>query len=273
MRRTAPIALGLLLAVATLPVAALADDHGYRHGGGHHHDGRYQRSQRDDNLYERHRYDGHIETRRDFGIRDRGRHAPARYQRHERYEHRDRYGYVDRHDRYVHRTVRRPHFYPVGHRFAVLPRTTVRLVLGNGIFYYADGVYLAPRLGAYWVVGAPVGIRVPFLPAGYVSFFIGGHRYFYVNATYYLWDDLHADYVVVDEPPGAAEALARAGEPFGAPFDNPPEGRAADLDVCHDWAVAETGRDAWAAPKGSQAHDDYLNALESCLRGRGYAVR
>lgn len=262
-----PIALALLLAVPVLPVAALADDHdGARHGG------RYERSHRFDNPYERHRHEGRVEDRRASGFHDRDGRHPGRYPRHDRYDDRGRYTRYERHDRYdryVHRAGRRPYFYPLGHRFAALPRTRLRLVLGNGVYYYFDGVYLTPRRGAYVVVGAPVGIRVPFLPVGYVSFLLGPRRYFYVNATYYLGDDVHDDYVVVDPPAGAEDALAAVGEPFA----EPPGGRAADLDVCHARAEAEAGPEAGWAPKGSKAHDDYLNALDACLRDRGYAVR
>lgn len=286
--RAVPIALAFLLAVPALPGAATADDRGIsRHGGFRHHEVRHDghrdghqearhearrdgdwephhREARHDgrDRYERHRYDGHIEVRRDFGVRAS---VPRRYT--------------------THRSVRHSagwaaprHFPPPGHRYAALPRTHLRLVLGNTVYFYFDGIYATPRFGAYVVVGAPIGARVRYLPAGYVSFFLGPRRYFFVNSTYYLWDDRATEYVVVDKPPSADDALAATDGGADELFVYPAEGqtdaqRDRDRYACHEWAVTETGRDAWRARPGDDDHDDYLRALGACLQARGYAVR
>lgn len=183
----------------------------------------------------------------------------------------DRY----RHDRYL---PPPPPFRAPGHRFERLPERHHRFTLHNRAYFYADGFFLEPYLGAYIVVGAPIGARVPYLPAGYVSFFIGPRRYFFVNATYYLWDTGDDDYVVVAKPSGADAAVARGDE--GAPdglFVYPAEGQSEeqlrqDRYECHEWAVRQTGFDPTLAAPGTQGGSDYRRAMTACLEARGYTV-
>lgn len=171
-----------------------------------------------------------------------------------------------------------PPFRPPGHRFARLPERHHRFVLHDRVYFYADGFFLEPYLGAYIVVGAPIGARVPYLPAGYVSFFIGPRRYFFVNATYYLWDPWDLDYLVVDKPSGAEAAMGegQAGEPDGL-FVYPAEGQSEeqmrqDRYECHEWAVRQTGFDPTLAAPGTRGQSDYRRAMKACLEARGYKV-
>jgi hypothetical protein len=172
-----------------------------------------------------------------------------------------------------------PPFRAPGHRFSHLPERHHRVVVRNHAYFYADGFFLEPSLGAYIVVGAPIGARVPYLPWGYVSFFIGTRRYFFVNATYYLWDPLAYDYVVVAKPSGADAAMARADEEGPDPlFVYPARGQSEDemrqdRYECHEWAVDQTGLDpSLTAPGTKKARSDYRRAMKACLEARGYTV-
>ena len=155
-----------------------------------------------------------------------------------------------------------------------------RFELRNHTYFFFDGMFLEPRLGSYFVVRAPIGARVPFLPAGYVTFYLGPRRYFFVNATYYLWDPDEYDYVVVDEPAGADAAMAAAEEEGDADglFVYPSQGQSEeqlrqDRFECHEWAVSQTGYDPTLAAPGSKGRADYLRAMTACLEGRGYTVK
>jgi len=190
--------------------------------------------------------------------------------RYDRYRH-DRY----RHDRYV---LPPPAFHPRGYRYDRLPGAHHRVEVHDRAYFYFDGMFLEPHLGAYVVVGAPLGARVPFLPAGYVSFFAGPRRYFYVNATYYLWEPDAYDYLVVEAPEGADEARATGSAEADGLFVYPArgqsdEGLAQDRFECHEWAVDQTGYDPTLAAPGSKGRADYLRAVTACLEGRGYTVR
>lgn len=203
----------------------------------------------------------HPEVRREFRD-DRER---ERYERYERY-------------RSNHVPPSPPVFHSRNHRFPDLPRNAFRLVIGPDIYFYWEGMFLRPHSGAYVVVGAPIGARVHNLPAGYVSFFIGPRRYFYVNATYYLWRPVEREYIVVEKPTGAERAMKRAEALPDELFIYPTQGQSdAERDFdrydCHEWAVDETGYDPVFADPGSPGRADYLRAMGACLEGRGYTVR
>jgi len=249
-RLFAPL-LAVALAVPALPAVVEADWDG---------DGRHGWSQR---------FDGHRGHDRDrFG------HGPRRDLRHDRQHwgdrHRDRpevrrypYAFHD-HRRDGRHPVHRPLFFAPGHWLPVLPGSYLRIVLGDDLFFYGEGVYFRPYRSGYVVVGAPIGARVRHLPAGSVAFVLGPRRYFHVNATYYLWDDRDAAYVVVDKPRGADAAVADALAERDAPFIDPAEGggdafRDLDRTSCRAWALAEAG-----APDGAA----YRRAYGACLAGR-----
>jgi len=188
-----------------------------------------------------------------------------------------------RRERYLqYREGRRPYsppeFYRRGYRLPALPQSYVRIVIGSDLFFYWDGVFFRPHGEGYVVVSPPPGARVRYLPTGYISFVIGPRRYFYVNATYYLWDPPTREYVVVEKPRGAEQAMSGGGTSPDDLFVYPAQGqseeqRTHDRFVCYEWAVEETGYDPIDAAPGSSGRADYLRALAACLEAHGYTVR
>jgi len=177
--------------------------------------------------------------------------------------------------------------------------------------FYVGGVWYARRPGGFIVVGPPIGVFVPVLPAFYTTVWIGGFPYYYANDTYYEWSDVQRSYEVV-EPPVGAEEVAPDGAPppdgEGAPPPGaampppgagmPPPGapsasgpyiypkngqsdaqQAQDKYECHRWAVSQSGFDPTLAGGGvapgqnGAGRADYQRALGACLEGRGYTVR
>lgn len=171
--------------------------------------------------------------------------------------------------------------YPaVGHQVRTLPRGHVTVLNSRKNYRYYNGVFYRPGpQGDYIVVRAPLGARVPHLPPGYISFFIGPSRYFYVNFTYYLWDRDTTEYIVVEEPEGATSAVVTASETTsGEIFVYPNEGqsdeqRERDRYECYLWAVEQTGFDPGTADPEIDNAGDYRRAISACLEGRGYTVK
>ncbi|MCB1693462.1 MAG: hypothetical protein KDI19_11905 [Pseudomonadales bacterium] len=184
-------------------------------------------------------------------------------------------GRDDRHSNRYHRD------YHAGQRVHVLPsRHYYRTVVRGRPYYYYSGVFYEPQPYGYIVVNAPIGARVQTLPSGYVSFGIGGHRYFYVNTTYYLWNDRTRDYVVVEKPAGADTALAGSQEVASAAelYIYPRNGqseeqRDKDRYECHLWAKGQTNYDPSLPNQPADMAPDYRRAMSACLEGRGYTVK
>ncbi len=202
-----------------------------------------------------------------------------RPQRRASYDDRRRY-YEARHEDYrrERRTYRPPVFHPHGHRIDSLPAIHLSLVLGSLTFFYSDGMYFRHHDHGYVVVAAPIGARVAYLPAGYISFYIGPSRYFFVNTAYYWWDPFYYEYVVVEKPAGAARAMKRGEDGSDELYVYPAQGqsdeqRRQDRFECHEWAVDETGFDPTLANPNSPGRADYRRALIACLEGRGYTVK
>ncbi len=173
------------------------------------------------------------------------------------------------------RDFRRP-----GEPVRVLPNRHERIRVNNRPYFYRSGIFYEPRSSGYVVIRAPLGARVRSLPTGYISFGLGTRRYFYVNTTYYLWDDRSRDYVVV-EPPERAEAamqssieVANAAELFVYPKNGQSEEqRDQDRYECHRWAKSQTNYDPSLANQPASLAPDYRRAISACLEGRGYTVR
>lgn len=177
---------------------------------------------------------------------------------------------VDRRDFYAAR--------PYGHRVTVLPAARVRLHVRGATYYYHSGVYYSYRAGDYVVIRAPHGARIRVLPAGYRAFRIAARRYFYVNNTYYIYDSAKTEYVVVEVPDGAEDAMKNAPEDveeelFVYPADGQTE---ADTDrdryECHRWAVEQSDYDPSMVSTSSGSKNEYIRAETACLEGRGYTV-
>jgi len=171
------------------------------------------------------------------------------------------------------------HYYRPGYRVDRLPDRHYHFVHSNRDYYYFGGNFFYRPHGYYEVIRAPYGARVPYLPPGYVSFYVGPSRYFYVNFTYYLWDERDRAYIVVKEPDGGGDAVATAAPQSSSEiYAYPAQGQSAkqqdrDYYDCHVWAVDESGYDPTLEGQNVYKSRDYRRAMIACLEGRGYSVR
>lgn len=170
---------------------------------------------------------------------------------------------------------------PVGRTVQRLPSKHQSIRVKQKTYRYHNGAFYRPgRDNLFVVVRAPLGARVQRIPQGYISFYIGPRHYFYSNYTYYLWDTPTREYIVVEEPVGAENAVVTASETaYGELYVYPNQGqtdeqRDRDRYDCYLWASKETGFDPGdhAADVGETAID-YRRALSACLEGRGYTVK
>lgn len=173
----------------------------------------------------------------------------------------------------------KPRFDPPGHHVRRLPSRHYRIP-GNRPYYYHRGTFYRPNTRGYVVINAPIGARVCCLPSGYISFGIGDMRYFYLNSTYYLWDQPRRDYIVVEKPSGADQAMSKSEEiaSTGDFYVYPRQGqseeqRDRDRYQCHLWAKDQTGFDPSLPRQDRSLAPDYRRAITACLEGKGYTVR
>lgn len=197
---------------------------------------------------------------------------------------------------YDHRDVRfgHNHYYPSrGYAVGVLPRD--RIVVGGGRYFYSGGIWYAPRGAGFVVIGAPVGMFVPILPAYYTTVWFGGVPYYYANDSYYQWVPAQNGYEVV-APPGDENAaqvqpppVDGSGGPAVGPsgddlFIYPKNGQTDDQQAkdkyeCHKWANGQSGFDPTQsgggvpADQNASARAAYNRAMTACLEGRGYSVK
>jgi hypothetical protein len=190
------------------------------------------------------------------------------------------------------------HYYP-GRGYVVRDIPRDRVVVRGG-FYYGGGVWYARRGPSYVVVGAPVGVYVPVLPAFYTTVYFGGAPYYYANDTYYQWVPAQNQYEVV-APPGDDSAAQLQGPPDAAgppPGGAGPQGGAPGSDMfiypkngqseeqqnndkfeCYQWSKQQSGFDPTqsgggvAPDQNGSAHAAYNRAMTACLEGRGYSVK
>jgi hypothetical protein len=165
-----------------------------------------------------------------------------------------------------------------------LPREAIVVRSGPTRYWFHGGVWYRPQHGRYVVVGAPIGVFVPALPAFYTTLVLGGATYFYANDTYYAWRAAQHQYEVVAAPADAESAQVTAtsgGGTDGKTFIYPKAGQSEDQQAkdryeCHRWAVDQTGFDpSLGSPPAGQAAkvDDYHRAMSACLEARDYTVR
>lgn len=148
-------------------------------------------------------------------------------------------------------------------------------------YYFHGGVWYRPYGGRFIVVGPPIGVFVPFLPAYYTTLWVGGLPYYYANDTYYTWDPGQGQYQVVDPPTenaASTEPPAAAGELYTYPKNSQTqEQQEQDRYECHRWAAEQSGFDptqnAGAAPPDPARRGAYQHAMTACLEGRGYTVK
>jgi hypothetical protein len=169
-----------------------------------------------------------------------------------------------------------------------------RVVVGGGRYFYAGGVWYAPRGPGWVVVGPPVGVFVPVLPGVYTTVYFGGVPYYYANDTYYTWvpeqnqyevvappgDDSAAQLDAPPPPPGAAPPPQVGGDLFVYPKNGQnDQQQATDKFQCHQWAHQQSGFDPTVSGGGvppeqnASAHTAYNRAMIACLEGRGYSVK
>jgi len=176
---------------------------------------------------------------------------------------------------------RAPRYPPVGREVRTLPPGERTVRVRRQDYHYFNGIFYRPlRPDVFVVVDAPFGARVRHLPPGSISFLIGPSRYFYANYTYYLWEPRREEYIVVEEPPGAAQVVADAAkaDETGELFVYPSEGqsdeqRDRDRYECYVWAAGQTGFDPAADSPQTELTGNYRRALSACLEGRGYTVK
>jgi hypothetical protein len=214
---------------------------------------------------------GHGPERPERADRGAGRYDPA-------HDHFDRFNHA--------------HFYPNrGSVVHALPPQHYDVAFGGAHYYFAGGVWYAPRGGLFVVVAPPFGLFVPVLPPFYTTVWVAGAPYYYADDVYYVYRGPAAGYEVVAPPPGEEVAAAQPGPPPGAgpgpahqlyiyPRNGQtPDQQARDQYDCHTWAQSQSGFDP-TAPNGGVpplqepgARANYDRAMAACLEGRGYTVK
>lgn len=187
------------------------------------------------------------------------------------------------------------HTYPArGNSVRALPSGHVPVYdRARNPYYFHGGVWYRPNGGRFVVVGPPIGVFVPVLPAYYTTVWFGGFPYYYANDTYYNWVPAQGQYEVVDPPAGAdtnpndntandapaTEPAAAAGELYTYPKNGQTaEQQEQDRYECHRWASDQSGFDPTqnlgaGAPPDSTKRAQYQHAMTACLEGRGYSVK
>lgn len=166
-----------------------------------------------------------------------------------------------------------------GERVRNLPSGHVTVRVGRDSYRYNRGIFYRPDRHGYVVVRAPIGARIRYLPPGFISFTIGLNRYFYINSTYYLWEPVTREYVVVNAPAGAQAAVTQEGDgAVGEMFVYPAHGQtneqtSQDRYECYVWASEQSGFDPSAVNQNPDGRSGYNRAFTACLEGRGYTVR
>jgi hypothetical protein len=155
----------------------------------------------------------------------------------------------------------------------VLPHGHHSIVHKGKSYFYTSGRFYKKSKGLYVVVGAPIGVVVPILPIGYVSFGIGPRRYYYFEGIYYRHGT--SGYEVIDEPPEAQQALSNGSEKMIVyPADGQSkEQRDMDRYECYVWASEETHFDPSDSNSDPILGPDYRRAMSACLEARDYVVK
>ena len=83
------------------------------------------------------------------------------------------------------------------------PSERTRVVVGSHEYHYAHGVFYRVGPKGYVAIRGPIGARIRTLPVGYVNIVIGGAPFFFYYGTYYQFDPVANEYVVVSPPSGA----------------------------------------------------------------------
>ncbi len=95
-----------------------------------------------------------------------------------------------------------------GEMVVPLPRERARIVVGGKEFFYSRGIFYHTGPRGYVAIRGPVGAHVAALPVGYVTIRLGAAPIFLYYGTYFQFDPVQKDYVVVNPP---ADAPAQPG--------------------------------------------------------------
>jgi hypothetical protein len=95
-----------------------------------------------------------------------------------------------------------------------LPREHSRILVGGREYYYAGGVFYRSGPHGIVVTAAPLGARIKVLPVGYLSVRFGGVPLLLYSGTYYRYDPVGEEYVVVAPPAGPADTTSVSAPPL-----------------------------------------------------------
>lgn len=175
-----------------------------------------------------------------------------------------------------------------GYRAPPPERIVPRLPPGYRQYYWSGSPYYS--FGGHWyrpygssflIVGAPLGLFVPYLPSYYSTVWIGGTRYYVADDTYYVYDPVRRGYIVTRSPYGGDDrdddydaAPSASTELFIYPTRGQSEQQQAeDRYQCHRWAVDQSHYDPTESEYRAADRAEYDRALTACLTGRGYSVK
>ena len=79
-------------------------------------------------------------------------------------------------------------------------RNYTPVFVGSRRYYYNHGVFYRRAQGGYRVIPAPIGARIRYLPAGFLTLTFGGLNYYCYNGVYYSYLPGQDAYVVVEKP-------------------------------------------------------------------------
>ena len=91
---------------------------------------------------------------------------------------------------------------------ASLPREHERIVVRGKEYFYGHGVFYRSSPGGFVIVAAPIGARVKVLPEGFASITVGAGPLFFHFGTYYRYNPVERDYVIVNQAGSDTTAAA-----------------------------------------------------------------
>jgi hypothetical protein len=188
------------------------------------------------------------------------------------------------HNNFVDSRYQHNRSYPMhGQSVRSIPRDHRVVTYDHSRYYHSHGVWYRWHSGRYFVVDAPYGLFVPFLPLYYTTIWIQGMPYYYANDTYYTQTD--GGYVVTDPPQGDVSQTppptddSMESKMFIYPRKGQTEEQQAnDRYECHKWATGQTNYDptnisGTPADQIMQKRSDYQRAMAACLDSRGYTAK
>jgi hypothetical protein len=152
-------------------------------------------------------------------------------------------------------------------------------------YYWGGGHWYRPYNNSYIIVGAPIGMFMPYLPGSYTTVWVGGDRYYYADGAYFTYEPVRRGYVVARSPYGDDEddygdddsprrGSTRDDDMYIYPMRGQSEKQQADDRYeCHRWAVNQVHYDPTDSEYDRDDRENYDRAITACLTGRGYSVK